>query len=244
MNIKTFYILTLIIIAAACSGNSRKDENKNTIPALTFQTSSVYKNAEFVKENQWKLIFRKLDDCQYIVFLTDTVKINTLKDTLIIPSGNSYTTNPDFINFRFNIEYTEDSVIDPVTGENTIINKIIDISRSQSSRFYDAGFTDDTEADNFIINLKKYVKIDSAFEISKMIFYPQYAVINKKKLKLSDPEIFINNYSRIFNQKIKNAIINQTLADIKSGSKGLVLGTDNIRISRVDNKIYITSINN
>ena len=210
---------------------------------MTLQTVAVFKSAEHIYENEWKLIFRKLDDSLYIIFYADLSNIPSAEKNLILYTEDKYVTNPDFVNLRFFINYFEETVPDPVTGEDTVINRLKEISRSASDRFVSAGFEDDKPVDDFVLNLKNYVKSDSVEQISGMISYPLNVVIKKKKTTINDPVIFIRDYHFIFNKRVKNSIISQPLADITASSKGLLIGTGEILINLVDNKIKITSIN-
>ena len=231
------------IISLSCSNNKVKNDFKKIDQEIAFQTVAAFKSAEHIYENEWKLIFRKLDDCQYILFYTDINKLNTFRDNLVISSENGYVTNPDFVNLRFNIYYSEETAFDTITGENAIINRLKNINRSQSDRFAKAGFENDVQVDDFIINLKKFVKNDSVLEISNTISYPLNLTINKKKKQISDPKSLVNEYTNIFNKKVKNAILNQPIADVKVSVKGIIIGNGEILINRVEDKICITSIN-
>ncbi len=244
MKTQLLYILLPVIIAMSCTSNNIKDTNKINNPELTLQTTAVFKSAEQINENEWKLIFRKLDDCQYVIFYTDLRKLDSLSYKLIISSDKTYITNPDFVNSHFNINYIEEISPDPIKTGNGVINRLREINTLQRGRFSDAGFDNDLEADDFFLKLKNYVKNDSSQEISEMLLYPLNTVINKKRIKLNDSGMFIVNYNKIFNKRIKNAILSQTLADIKSSSKGLIIGKGEILINRINNKIFITSISN
>jgi hypothetical protein len=238
------YIILPVMILTSCSGSAKRDDLTDKQPEIILQTAAAFKSAEHIYGNDWKLIFRKIDDCQYIVLHTDIETINSFKDKLILSDGNSDYTNHDFINLRFNVNYKEETLPDPVTGENGIINVLRSIQRSSSDRFAAAGFEDDTAVEDFILNLKKYVKTDSTLEISGMISYPLNITNRKNRIKINNPESFIKDYNIIFNKKVKNSIINQPLADVMASSKGLMIGGGDILINKVDSKIHITSINN
>ncbi len=244
MKNKYLYILIVIITALSCSGSNRKNQIDSMKPELTIQTAAAFKSAEHLYDNEWKLVFRKLDDSLYILFYADINKMKMYKDELVTSSENGYITNPDFINSRFYVNYTEEKITDPLTGENIIINRLKGIIRAKSDRYSGAGIDDDISADNFILDLKKYVKTGSSGEIAEMISYPVIAVINKRKQRISSPEMLIKEYDNIFNSKVKNSVINQSLADITASSKGLKIGTGEIWIKNVNGNILITSINN
>jgi len=238
------YIIIPVLLTASCSGNLKKNGDQDLKPEAVLQTLAAFKSAEPVNEKRCKLIFRKIDDCQYIIFYTDISTIKTFKEDLILSDGNSIITNHDFVNLRFKVNYTEETSPDQSAAENTIINKLKSIERSPSDRFASAGFNDDTKADDFILNLKRYVKTESSSEISAMISYPLNITNKKNKIKITDPETFIKDYDIIFNSKVKDSIINQPLADIMASSKGLMIGTGEVWIKIIDSKINITSIKN
>ncbi len=237
------YIVLPVMLLTSCSGSVKKEDLTDKKPEIILQTVAAFKNAEHIYENNWKLIFRKIDDCQYIVFYIDTNTINSFRDKLILSDGNSTLTNPDFVNLRFNVNYIEETPHYPLKGETGIVNILKSIERSSSDRFAAAGFEDDTAVEDFILNLKKYVKTDSTSEISNMISYPLNISNKKNKIKINNPESFIKDYNIIFNKKVKNSIINQPIADVMASSKGLMIGGE-IWINKVDSKIHITSINN
>ncbi len=243
MKKKLLYLLIPVLLLISCSGNIKKTVINNTVPEMTLQTVAVYKSAEQIYENEWKLVFRKLDDSLYIELYADISKIQEAGKNLITLTDNEYVTNPDFVNLRFFINYSEETVPDPETGGNVIINRLIDISRSHSDRFASAGFEDDKPADDFILDLKNYVKTNSVEKISGMVSYPLNVVINKKKVKISEPGSFIKEYDTIFNNKVKNSVISQPLADVQASSKGLMIGTGEIWIKSVEGNIRIISIN-
>lgn len=240
----TLYIILSILIFCSCSNNVIKENLPEIKPEILLQTIAAFKSAEHITENEWKLIFRKIDDCQYIIFYTDINTINSFKDNLILTDGNSNFINHDYLNLRFKINYTEETIPDSVANEINILNRIKSIERYSSDRFAVAGFQDDTAVEDFILNLKKYVKNNSTYNISNMISYPLNISNKNNMLKINDHESFIKEYNTIFNKKIKNLIINQPLADIIASSKGLKIGSGEIWINRVDDKINITSINN
>lgn len=238
------YIIIPVLITVSCSGNLKKNGDPDLKPEAILQTLAAFKSAEPINEKRCKLIFRKIDDCQYIIFYTDISTIKNFKENLILSDGNSIKTNHDFVNLRFKVNYTEEISPDQSTGENAVINRLKNIERSPSDRFAAAGFNDDTKADDFILNLKKYVKTESPSEISNMISYPLNITNKKNKFKITNPETFIKDYDIIFNSKVKDSIINQPLADIMASSKGLKIGTGEVWINITDNKINITTIKN
>ena len=242
MKLRLLYIFLSLLIVSSCSSVSKTSKNGGN-PELTHQTVAAFKSAEQINENQWQLIFRKLDDCEYILFHADLQKLESLKDKLIIPLDNTYAANPDFINMMFSINYKEDTSLVQVTGESAVVKILKDIRRYPSDRFAAAGFTDDTAADDFILNLKKNVAGDSIDEISKMISFPLDAVIRKKKFKIKDPDAFAKDYNNIFSEKLKNVILSQPLADIQASPKGIIIGSGEILIRKIEDKIFITSIN-
>lgn len=242
MKTKNLSIFLSLVIFISCSGNNKKAEIKKINSENTIQTIAVFKSAENIHENDWKLIFRKLDDCQYILFYTDIKTLNSYKDNLVSFSENTSLANPDFVNLRYNINYIEETVPDPLTGENIVINRLIDINRIQSDRYTVAGFDNDTVVDDFLIDLKKRVRNDSVLEISEMIYYPLTVINNHKRLKITDQKLFVKDYNRIFNKKIKSIVLSQQIADVKASSDGLIFGKGEILINPVDGKISITTI--
>lgn len=244
MKFQLINIIICLLLFLSCTGNIKSKQVEKIKDETKLQTIAAFKSAEQIYENEWKLVFRKIDDCQYIIFYTDIERIKIQKDCLVIQNENKKIANQDLINLRFKIDYIEETIPDSVTGENIIINRLMQINQTQSDRFIEAGFKNDIEADGFILMLKEYVKKNSVEELSKHISYPLTAVFKNKRIKINNPEAFVKNYNIIFSKKIKNSIINQALADIKASSKGLRIGIGEVWINRINDKILITSIKN
>jgi hypothetical protein len=205
----------------------------------------VFKNAELIFGDEWKIIFRKLDDSQYIVFSNSVDELKLFSFGFIYCTESSVCrVSPDYMNIRFEIDYIETSMPDPVTGESIAINRIVDIKRIASERYAAAGISSDVEADEFIMRLKFLAREDDAASIAGVISYPVTVVINRKRTQVRDAEMFVKFYGQIFNTKVTDALLMQALGDIKADSKGLIIGSGKIRIAPVDGVLMVTEIIN
>lgn len=236
----------MVLTMISCKSDTPKIKKPVETSGYVIQhTSAVFKNAELIFGDEWKIIFRKLDDSQYIVF-SNSVDELKLFSFGFISCGESPVcrVSPDYMNIRFEIDYIETSMPDPVTGESIAINRIVNITRISGERYAAAGISSDVEADEFIMRLKSLVRDDDATSVAGMIKYPVTVVINRKKTRVTDAAMFVKFYGQIFNTKVTDALLMQALGDIKADSKGLLIGSGEIRIAPVDGVLMVTEISN
>lgn len=238
------YIIAVLLVS--CKSDTAKIKKPVERSGYIIQhTSAVFKNAELIFEDEWKVVFRKLDDSQYIIFSNSVNELKLLSYSFIIPDDKGiYSVSPDYMNIRFEIDYIETAMPDPVTGESIAINRMVNITRVPGERYSAAGISSDVEADEFIVRLKGFVRVDDAVSISGMISYPVTVFINKKKTRVTDAEMFVRYYGQIFNTKVINTLLAQSLGDVQADGKGLVIGKGEIRIALVNGAIMITEIIN
>jgi hypothetical protein len=236
----------MLLILVSCKTDTAKIKKPVETSGYVIQhTSAVFKNAELIFGDEWKIIFRKLDDSQYIVFSNSVDELKLFSFGFIYCTESSVCrVSPDYMNIRFEIDYIETSMPDPVTGESIAINRIVDIKRIASERYAAAGISSDVEADEFIMRLKFLAREDDAASIAGVISYPVTVVINRKRTQVRDAEMFVKFYGQIFNTKVTDALLMQALGDIKADSKGLIIGSGKIRIAPVDGVLMVTEIIN
>lgn len=235
-------VLILLTLFVSCSSTQQSTNTPIKINNTAHQTLAVFKSIEQSGSEEYRLIFRKLDDCQYIIFTADLKKIEA-SDIIIKGVGGEIIANNDYINFRYKIEYIQEPAYDSLTAEKININRLISLNRASSDRFSEAGFQSDLPVYDFIVSFKQSVLLDSSDSIAQMINYPIHTVIKKKKIKISRPEEFIKYYHSIITKKIRESILNVRLADIKSTPKGLVIGDNEVLIKMIDDRIQIVSFN-
>ena len=238
------YIIILLLIS--CKSDTVKVKQPVETSGYIIQhTSAVFKNAELIYGDEWKVVFRKLDDSQYIIFSNSVDELKLFSFSFINPDDKGiYRVSPDYMNIRFEIDYIETAMPDPVTGESIAINRIVNIIRIPGERYSSAGISSDVAADDFILKLKALVRGNDAVALSGMISYPVTVFINKKKTQVTDAEMFIKFYGQIFNTKVTEALLAQSLGDVQADSKGLVIGKGEIRIAMVNGVFLITEIRN
>lgn len=238
------YIIALLLIS--CKSDTAKIKQPVETSGYIIQhTSAVFKNAELVFEDEWKIIFRKLDDSQYIIFSNSVDELKLFSCSFIYPGDDGvYRVSPDYMNIRFEIDYIETAMPDPLTGESIAINRIVNVIRISGERYAAAGISSDVEADDFILKLKSLVRANDAAALAEMVSYPVAVFINKKKTQVTDAGMFVRYYGQIFNTKVTQALLAQSLGDVQADSKGLVIGKGEIRIAPVNGIILITEIRN
>ncbi|HPS58423.1 MAG TPA: hypothetical protein PK514_09985 [Spirochaetota bacterium] len=238
------YIIAVLLVS--CKSDTAKIKQPVETSGYIIQhTSAVFKNAELIFEDEWKVVFRKLDDSQYIIFSNSVDELKLFSFSFISPDdAGIYRVSPDYMNIRFEIDYIETAMPDPVTGESISINRIVNITRIPGERYSAAGISSDVGADEFIVKLKALVRADDAAALSGMILYPVTVFINKKKTQVTDAEMFVRFYGQIFNTKVTDALLAQSLGDVQADSRGLVIGRGEIRIAQVNGIMLITEIKN
>lgn len=238
-------LLTALLLCCACATAEKiHDTESGTHPAQ--ETTAAFKNIKQLDNDNWLLVFRRIDNCRYILFPVDNLQLFSFPYDFILLHNNVPKTNIDYINIKFDISYISDKDSEaPDNGEDSeIYGRLIKLERSETDRFKAAGFEKDQEAENFIILIKDMVRNDEREYISALINYPVTVTINKKKKIISDKDVFIKNYNSIFNKKVKDSLLLQPLADIQANSKGIMIGSGELWINIVNSRIMITSVNN
>ena len=233
-------LLIFILLITGCGDRNIKKESAAVTPAVS--VIAVYKNFEDMAGGGVKLIFRRLDNLEYIIFQTDTAGLAAAGYPLVLIQDGIITVNNDYLNLKFEIAYTGEAAGDPASA--SAVYRLYSIKRAPGDRFSAAKIENDVEADDFLLTLKEKIRQNDANGISLMISYPVTVVINKKRIKITSPERFVNNFSQIFNQKVTGAVLNQAPADVRASSKGLMIGNGVIWLNSINGKIAITAINN
>lgn len=244
---KVLYTLLLAVplLLTACTATQTFHEAETAQQAAE-ETTAAFKNIKQIDNDNWLLVFRRIDNCRYILFPVDNLQLFSFPYDFILLHEDVPKTNINYINIKFNISYISDKDSEaPDNGEDSeTYGKLIKLERSETDRFKAAGFNRDLDAENFIMLIKDMVRNDEREYISALINYPLTVTINKKKIKISGKNQFINNYHYIFNKKVKDSLLQQPLADIQANSKGIMIGSGELWINMVNSRIMITAVNN
>ncbi|HWT74765.1 MAG TPA: hypothetical protein VN258_08635 [Mobilitalea sp.] len=115
-------------------------------------------------------------------------------------------------------------------------------------RYDVAGFDQDKDVAEYVTKFREYVKNDDASNISELISYPITVTIDDKFVDIKNKKQFIKNYTKIFTDDFKNAIINANTNYMFANWQGVMFGANlkNVWINYVMDTegIYITTINN
>lgn len=97
----------------------------------------------------------------------------------------------------------------------------------------------------FFDDLKKAVAAGDKEKIAGMVYYPFGARINGKVVKIRDAAHFAAAYDKIFTEKVKKAVTNQTYETVFANWQGVMFGDGEVWFSGVGNKnlIKITAVN-
>jgi len=245
MKVLNYLILAALILSTACTAAKTYHESE-TVEQPAETTTAAFKNIKQIDNDNWLLVFRRIDNCRYILFPLDNLQLFSLPYGFILKQDDVPITNIDYINLKFDISYIADkNTAGPENDEGSeTYAKLIKLERSETGRFKAARFERDRDAENFIMLIKDMVRNDEKESISALISYPLIVTIRKRKVIITGKDEFINNYYYIFNKKVKNSLHKQPLADIQGNAKGIMIGTGEIWINMVNSRILITAVNN
>ena len=245
MKVLNYILFAVLILSTACTTTKTYHESE-TVEQSAEATTAAFKNIKQIDNDNWLLVFRRIDNCRYILFPVDNLQLFSFPYDFILLQGDVPRTNIDYINLKFDISYIADkSTAEPENGEDSeTYAKLIKLERSETDRFKAAGFERDIDAENFIMLIKDMVRNDEKEYISGLINYPVTVTINNRKVRITGKNEFIKNYNHIFNNKVKNSLLQQPLADIQGNAKGIMIGNGELWINMVNSRILITAVNN
>ncbi|WP_461615209.1 hypothetical protein [Clostridium sp. Marseille-QA1073] len=138
----------------------------------------------------------------------------------------------------------EDNKKDELT-KNKISNKSNE--NSTSNRYEVAGIMDVNEFEEAFKTVQKLVKDNDKSSIAEYIIYPINANINGNKIAINSKEDFINNYDKIFNEKVRKTLIDQKVEDTFVSNRGVMVGSGELYFipsNETGHKYGIYAINN
>ena len=120
-----------------------------------------------------------------------------------------------------------------VLGENLIEDsseKIVGINEKEIVRFL--GY------------LKRAIKENDKSAVSSLVSFPFKTFQKGKRVEVYSKQTFLKHYDSIFNEKVKKAILDQTIKDLFINSKGVMIGNGELWFGKVltDNKFQIKII--
>jgi len=244
---KVIYTLLLAapLLFTACTATQTFHEAETAQQAAE-ETTAAFKNIKQLDNENWLMVFRRIDNCRYILFPVDNLQLFSFPYDFILLHDNVPRANIDYINIKFDISYISDknSAEQDNAEDSETYAKLIKLERSETDRFKAAGFDRDLDAENFIMIMKDMVRNDEREYISSLISYPVTVTINNRKVRITGKNEFIKNYPYIFNKKVKDSLLQQPLADIQANSKGIMIGSGELWINMVNSRIMITAVNN
>lgn len=232
-------ICLFILLSFSCSNVNLKNNMKDHDKLVIEKISAYFKTCERIDKNNLLLVFRRVDNCRYIVFKATHQEINKMEINFLLPSIKDIKINDDLIDLKFSIKYTKSNLYSQ--GEN--INRIISINRTLTDKFSVAGIEDSLKVETFMIKLKKFIESDNIHKLSGLISYPFKANIQGKRKEIRK-NTFLKYYKDIFNKRVKDSILNQSTSGLFASSRGLMVGRGEIWLNKIDGKIVITAINN
>lgn len=238
-------LITALLLFTACTTTKTfHDSERSEQPAE--ETTAAFKNIKQLDNENWLLVFRRIDNCRYILFPVDNLQLFSFPYDFILLHDAAPKINIDYINTKFDISYICDKNSEETENaeDSETFAKLIKLEKAETGRFKAAGFDRDMDAENFIMLVKDMVRNDEKEYISELISYPVTVTIKKKKIKISGKNEFIKNYHYIFNKKVKDSLLLQPLADIQGNSSGIMIGTGELWINMVNSRIMITAVNN
>lgn len=106
-----------------------------------------------------------------------------------------------------------------------------------------AGFDNVKQFTGFYTNLRRAVAKNDKEAVAKRISYPLSVYSDKKQRKILNQKQFIAAYDTIITSKIKKALANQRLDDLFIRDQGVMVGSGEMWIASLNNKIGVYTIN-
>lgn len=117
-------------------------------------------------------------------------------------------------------------------------------------RLKDVAAVEPSEVRKLLADLQAVVRSGDRKAIGEMIAYPLRVQIAKKQVRLVNARDFEANYETVINDKVRQAILNQTFEKLFVNANGAMIGNGEVWISGVcptkdcrDPKVRITAIN-
>jgi hypothetical protein len=108
------------------------------------------------------------------------------------------------------------------------------VKPQQKGRYYIAGVDNDSTFLNFYSDFKNAVVNRDSIKIANLILYPNtFYYGNNKTFPINDKKSFLKLYSKIFNNKLKQLIINAKDDSLFANSSGIMLGNGQIWFNEV-----------
>ena len=161
---KYFLLFPILLWIYACTAPQKITETGHD-KEPSHEITAAFKNAEKINDNNLMLIFRRADNCQYIIFSLNRNNLSSIPYSFLRYNNEEPETNSDYINLMFNIKYTGKASDETEAQDVITFADSITIEKTRSDRFISAGFDEDTEAEKFIIELKDFTRNNEAEKI-------------------------------------------------------------------------------
>ncbi|MFD1992376.1 hypothetical protein ACFSGI_20595 [Paenibacillus nicotianae] len=106
-----------------------------------------------------------------------------------------------------------------------------------------AGFDNVKQFTGFYTNLRRAVAKNDKEAVAKRISYPLSVYSDKKQRKILNQKQFVAAYDTIITAEIKKALANQRLDDLFIRDQGVMVGSGEIWMAILNNKLGVYTIN-
>lgn len=138
-------------------------------------------------------------------------------------------------------------------GNAVNINQIIsrdldgDHKEKKNNKYEVAGIHDGEKFEKTFFRIKDLVERDAQEELAEYIYYPLRVNIRGERKTIKDKEDFIENYSHIITEKVKEALLKQKVENLFVNYQGVMVGNGEIWFGyreKAKEKYVIIAINN
>ena len=179
------------------------------------------------------------------VFLNDTIFVTRKFESLLSDepsdqeiSGDSIVTTNSILKNGIICKISSDTIPVSETFKNPndeeYTDEVIYYNGVNPTSWRTAGIKDPVAFKNFFMELRNMVKLGNKDEIANYIKYP----ING----INDEASFVQQYDRVFSNKVRDAILGQKIRQIYRDERGVMIGDDVVWIKQVKGEYKIFSI--
>jgi hypothetical protein len=134
----------------------------------------------------------------------------------------------------------QNEIVD-VEEELNVVNEEVKMSESVEenitfNQYEVAGITDSQKFNDLFISIQEAVSSDSKALIADNVLYPLRVNNKDGHFEIIDKEEFINSYDEIITDKVKSALIDQTIEDLFVNYQGVMVGNGEIWFASLEDE--------
>ena len=162
----------------------------------------------------------------------------------IFPKANQQDADPKLD--HYNVFYPRGTV--NLMADDPGISYLQGTAKTKATNRYEVAGIDDAAAFEAMFTIVQgLVKKDDKSQVAQYMLYPIHASIDGKKTKINNETDFVKHYDQIFNEKVKQALIQQDVNKTFVNYQGVMVGDGEIWFTAAadkGHKYYIYAVNN